>query len=88
MGEVRLRVRAKEKPISAVPLARDRLLLVLGREALAPKGSVERIDDLRFRPVERVENADATDKSAAVDFFAGPLRWTPIVRQPEPFSKV
>jgi len=37
MGEVRLRVRAKEKPISAVPLARDRLLLVLGREALASK---------------------------------------------------
>src|SRR5258708_39123806 len=32
-----------------------------GREALAPKRSVERIDDLRFRPVERGEDADATD---------------------------
>jgi len=43
-----------------------------GREALAPEGSVERIDVLRFGPVQRVENADATDKIADVDLFTGP----------------
>src|SRR5215469_173292 len=35
-------------------------------------GLVERIDDLWFRPFERVENSDAADKIVAVDFFTGP----------------
>src|SRR5262249_4972333 len=43
-----------------------------GRKALAPKGSIERIDDFRFRPIERVENAGCTDKSAPIDLLADP----------------
>src|SRR5215831_2857638 len=39
----------------------------LSREPLPPEGPVERISDLRFRPVERLEDADAPDKSAAGD---------------------
>src|SRR5215469_710758 len=42
------------------------------REALPPVGSVERIRDLRLGPVERLEDADASDKDAIVDFFARP----------------
>ena len=47
-----------------------------GREALSPKGPVQRIEDMRFWPVERVEDADATEKIAAVDLFTGPVSYT------------
>src|SRR5437764_10928937 len=52
------------------PVARGRR--GLGRKALVPEGLVERIGDLRLRPVERLEDADAADEAAARDLFAGP----------------
>src|SRR5689334_1703540 len=44
----------------------------LGREALAPERPVERIGDLGLGPIERLEDADAADETAARDLFAGP----------------
>ena len=54
-----------EQPVASRPRG-------FGRKALALKGSVERIDDFRFWPIELVVSADGTDNSAAVDLFAGP----------------
>jgi hypothetical protein len=44
----------------------------LGREPLAPERPVERVGDLRLRPVERLEDADATDEHIAVAGLARP----------------
>src|SRR5215469_5374583 len=46
-----------EQPIASRPRC-------FGREALSPIGSVERVGDLWFWPVERLEDADASDKCA------------------------
>ena len=42
------------------------------RETLSPEGLIDRIGYLRFRPVERLEDANTPDKCAIVEFFAGP----------------
>src|SRR5438105_1985432 len=52
------------------PVARRRSRF--GREPLSPEGPVERIGDLRFRPVEWLKDANTSDECAVADFFAGP----------------
>src|SRR5438067_5365937 len=60
----------RQRKVPEQPIASGRRRF--GRETLSPEGSVERICDLWFRPVERLEDAHTSDKSAAVDLFAGP----------------
>ena len=54
-----------EQPIASRPHR-------LGCKTLSPIWSIERIGDLRFRPVEWLEDADTSDEFAAVNFFTGP----------------
>src|SRR5207302_11238438 len=54
-----------EQPVASGPRR-------FGRETLPPEGVVERIGDLRFRPVEWLEDAHTSDEYAVVNFFAGP----------------
>src|SRR5205085_6166839 len=54
-----------EQPVAGCPCR-------FGRKALVPEGLVERVGNLRFRPVKRLENTDTSDKCGILKFFAGP----------------